>query len=83
MKDEILLLREQLRREDQDLLTLRVDRELSWRDIAHALLPPESTDEDDVGRLEVALRRRFTDVKKRLRQLATEAGTHSVTGHLL
>lgn len=74
VKSEIRLLREQLRREDQDLLILRVDREMSWRDIAHALLPSSDASEDDIRRLEAAARRRFTEVKKRLRKLAVEAG---------
>jgi RNA polymerase sigma-70 factor (ECF subfamily) len=74
VKDEVQALREQLTREDQDLLILRVDRGLSWRDIAHAMVPPEEADEERIRRLEVALRQRFADVKRRLRRLAGEAG---------
>jgi len=73
-KDEIKALREQLTDEDQDLLILRVDRRLSWREIAHAMLLDEDEDEAKLQRLEVSLRKRFGDVKKRLRRLATEAG---------
>lgn len=74
VKDEIQALREQLTREDQDLLILRVDRALPWRDIAHAMLEAEASDDERVRRMEVALRQRFTDIKRKLKRLATEAG---------
>jgi len=74
VKNQVRVLRERLKREDQDLLILRVDRGLAWRDIAHAMLPPDRSDDESVRRLEVALRRRFSEVKARLRRLATEAG---------
>jgi RNA polymerase sigma-70 factor, ECF subfamily len=75
VKDAFQKLREQLSPEDQDLLILRVNRKLAWRDVAHALLAEdEAADEVRVRRLEVALRQRLTEVKQRLRELAIEAG---------
>jgi RNA polymerase sigma-70 factor, ECF subfamily len=83
LKDGVQLLREQLSRDDQDLLILRVDRGLSWRDIAHAMLASEEGDDAEPGgsssdtriaKAEVALRQRFAEIKKRLRKLAQEAG---------
>jgi DNA-directed RNA polymerase specialized sigma24 family protein len=75
LSDEFTRLRERLNPDDKDLLILRVDRELSWPDIAHALLEP-GNDPDDVWlkKREAALRQRFADVKRRLKRLARDAG---------
>ena len=75
MKDQFQRLRERLAEDERDLLILRVDRELSWRDVAHAMLgPDDSPDEERVRRFEVTLRQRFTEVKRKLRELAEEEG---------
>jgi RNA polymerase sigma factor (sigma-70 family) len=75
VKDEFQRLREQLTQEEQDLLVLRVDRDLPWRDVAHAMLASdESREEEGMRRYEVSLRQRFAELKKRLRRLAEEAG---------
>lgn len=79
VKDKIRALRESLSRDEQDLLILRVDRALSWRDVAHVMLdsedPPEaSPDEARCQKLEAALRQRFAEVKKHLKSLAQAAG---------
>jgi RNA polymerase sigma-70 factor (ECF subfamily) len=75
IKDEFQRLRDKLTREDQDLLILRVDRGLSWHDVAHAMLSAEqATDHETLRRKELALRQRYSEVKKRLRLLAIEAG---------
>lgn len=75
VKDEFQQLRDQLTEPDRDLLVLRVDRNLPWRDVAHAMLPiGESADDDRIRRMEASLRQRFVEIKKRLRALAEEAG---------
>jgi RNA polymerase sigma-70 factor, ECF subfamily len=75
VKDEFQRLREKLSEEDQDLLILRVDRNLSWREVAHAMQPSDdAADELQIRRAEAALRQRFSEVKRRLRALAKEAG---------
>lgn len=75
MKNEIQDLREKLSQEDRDLLVLRVDRALSWREVAHAMLPAnEKPEEERARRLEASLRQRFVEVKARLKQLAKERG---------
>lgn len=78
VKDQIRELREQLDQEDQDLLTLRIDRNLAWRDVAHAMAGaeqgPQDIDEEQLKRQEAALRQRFVEVKKQLRRLAVAAG---------
>lgn len=74
VKDEIQKLREQLSHEERDLLALRVDRGLSWREVAHAMTEDQRPDNEQIKRLEAALRQRFVDVKERLKQLAKESG---------
>jgi RNA polymerase sigma-70 factor, ECF subfamily len=75
VKNEFQRLRERLEPEDQELLILRVDRNLSWHEVAHAMLGLEqSADDALVRRKEAALRQRYTELKKRLRALAAEAG---------
>jgi RNA polymerase sigma-70 factor, ECF subfamily len=59
VKDQIARLRESLSAEDQTLLILRVDRDLSWSEVAQVM---------DVA--EEALRKRFQRIKDRLRKLA-------------
>ena len=75
VKSRIRELRQKLSEEDQVLLVLRVDRELSFRELA-VVLSDEGTDLDDdqVSRLATNLRQRFQKVKKRLRTLAAEEG---------
>lgn len=73
VKDQVRKLREQLDEDEQQLLLLRVDRDLSWNEIA------EITSDDDLspGELERAsarLRQQFQKLKTRLRELATAEG---------
>ncbi|MBS2021888.1 MAG: sigma-70 family RNA polymerase sigma factor [Deltaproteobacteria bacterium] len=60
-------LREQLSPEDQALITLRFDRELSWTEVAEAL----SAEGEVVT--EAALRKRFERLKDTLRALEADA----------
>jgi RNA polymerase sigma-70 factor, ECF subfamily len=62
-KDALAELRALLDPEDQTLLILRVDRDLSWQEIAAILDDPEP-----------ALRKRFERLKNRLRREATARG---------
>ena len=73
VKDEFQKLRDKLSPEDRDLLILRIDRNLSWRDVAHAMLEAD-VDDEQARNAESALRQRFVEVKKRLKRLAVEAG---------
>ena len=78
VKDRVRQLREQLSQEDQDLLVFRIDRDLPWRDVVHAMLdsddPAQIPDDEELRKLEAALRQRFIEVKKRIRHLAETAG---------
>lgn len=62
--------RAQLSAEEQALLTLRIDRELEWRDIARILADEDSLDEDTLARESAALRKKFERLKDKLRKLA-------------
>jgi RNA polymerase sigma-70 factor (ECF subfamily) len=61
VKQGVAKLRERLDPDDQTLLILRVDRDLSWREVA-----------DVMGLGEPALRKRFERIKTRLREMARE-----------
>lgn len=87
VKSAFRALREELSGEDQELLALRVDRALSWRDIARIIDDARPGDGEQggvpAGPLEegpaldqraAALRKRFERVRLRLRELAAERG---------
>lgn len=63
-------LRESLDPDEQTLLTLRVDREMSWNDVALVLHGEEAL--ADLPRATAQLRKRFERLKERLRQAALE-----------
>jgi RNA polymerase sigma-70 factor (ECF subfamily) len=70
-------LRESLPREDQELLVLRVDRKLAWRDLARVLLHGADRPSpcDDVLEREAArLRKRFQILKEQLHELGRREG---------
>ncbi|GAB4531645.1 MAG: hypothetical protein Tsb0020_47900 [Haliangiales bacterium] len=69
-KAHLARLRQSLDSFDRDLLLLRVDRQLSWPEIA-AIVQPETAEmsEAEQTREAAKLRKRFERIKKRLRQL--------------
>jgi RNA polymerase sigma-70 factor (ECF subfamily) len=76
-KSRMAALRESLPREDQELLVLRVDRQLSWRDLARVLL--ESLEDpapspELIAREAARLRKRFQMIKARLYELGRREG---------
>ena len=71
-------LRESLPAEDQALLVLRVDRKLSWNDLARVLHEGAGgLDEAEITREAARLRKRFQLLKARLRELGRRAGVVS------
>ena len=64
-KDRVRALRAALSSEEQELLTLRIDRGFDWRDVARVV-----GGDDDVEHRAVALRKQFARVKTKLRALA-------------
>jgi RNA polymerase sigma-70 factor (ECF subfamily) len=69
IKDGFAQLRARLDPDDHALLILRIDRKMSWRDIARAM-PVEG----DLDKRAAALRKRFERAKSELRALAASAG---------
>lgn len=68
-------LRQTLNAEDRAILVLRVDRDLPWDDVARIFRDdePEATDEA-LKKESARLRKRFEDIKRRLKILARERG---------
>ncbi|MEM7153985.1 MAG: sigma-70 family RNA polymerase sigma factor [Myxococcota bacterium] len=70
-RQEVAALRATLSSDEQMLLTLRVDRQLRWRDIARITGDFEGAPSDDDLKRQVAtLRKRFERTKNRLRAMA-------------
>jgi RNA polymerase sigma-70 factor (ECF subfamily) len=69
-KQALREMRESLDPEDHELLILRLDRDMSWKDIARAF----GTEDKDVDTRAAALRKRFERVKEQLRELAAARG---------
>lgn len=75
VKDRFAALRSSLSRDEQSLLVLRVDRGLSWQEVARVLHDgDENPDDAALRRGAVNLRQRFQQVKERLRALARASG---------
>lgn len=74
VKDAVRDLREQLTEDEQELLILRVDRDMSWAEIAQVRLAPESVDEAQLQREASTCRKRFERTRQRLKKLALAQG---------
>lgn len=74
VKDRFQALREQLSPDDQMLLVLRVDRGLSFRELALAMSGNVELPEADLAREAARLRKTFERVKAELRAFAEQAG---------
>jgi RNA polymerase sigma-70 factor (ECF subfamily) len=71
IKDGLRALRDALDPVDHEILILRLDRAMSWKDIARAL-DDASEDDHELGQRAAALRKRFERAKTQLRELAIE-----------
>jgi RNA polymerase sigma-70 factor (ECF subfamily) len=71
IKDELRRLRDALDPDDHALLVLRIDRKMSWKDIARAL---PGDDGQELDRRAATLRKRFERAKTMLREMATSRG---------
>lgn len=75
VKDRFASLRESLSNDDQTLLILRLDRRLSWIEIAEVMLEDEEVDDPrEIKKKASALRKRYERLKARLRELAEKDG---------
>lgn len=75
-KTRLRALREALPEADQALLMLRVDRGLSWDELARVLSDDEIADAEGRQREAARLRKRFQVVKERLKSLAKREGLY-------
>jgi RNA polymerase sigma-70 factor (ECF subfamily) len=74
VKDRFAALRASLDPDEQSLLVLRVDRGLSWEDVARVLADDATSDEAELRRRAANLRQRFRQLKKGLRERALAEG---------
>lgn len=75
VKDKFSALRESLDPDDRTLLTLRVDRDLAWEDVARVMLGDDNEpDRATLTRESDRLRKRFQLLKTELRRRAEAAG---------
>jgi RNA polymerase sigma-70 factor (ECF subfamily) len=70
VKDRVSRLREALDPDDRMLLILRVDRSMSWNEMADVMIDPAPSDDAERARGAASLRKRFERIKDRLRKLA-------------
>lgn len=74
-RDKLRMLRDELPYEDRTIVILRVDRELSWEEIARTFLADhENSTDDEITREAARLRKRFQLVKERLAARARQEG---------
>lgn len=73
IKERFRRLRSRLGPYEQTLLALRVDRRLSWEEVARELAPSsERMSQEELRRRAAVLRQQFQRIKARLRELAEE-----------
>lgn len=73
VKDQFAELRQELDPDDQMLLTLRVDRELEWTEVAQ-VMSDEELSAEELTQASARLRQRFKTVKEQLKKRAIEIG---------
>lgn len=75
VKDRFATLREKLSADEQSLLTLRVDKDMSWTEIAEVMSEDKEPCSDaDLKVRATALRQRYQRLKDKIRKLAQEEG---------
>lgn len=73
-KRKVDMLRAHLSEVDQTLLTLRLDRDMEWSDIAHVLTEGAKPSAAELARTAARLRKRFQRLKDELTELAKTFG---------
>ena len=74
VKDRFAALRESLSPEEQSLLVLRIDRGLSWDEVARIMYDGDDEDDKALERHTTNLRQRFRQLKIRLEEWAKTEG---------
>lgn len=72
--DRFAKLRAELDHDEQILLLLRVEKEMSWPELAEVLSGQEPLDEQELRSRAAALRQRFKRLKDKIRKIASEEG---------
>jgi RNA polymerase sigma-70 factor (ECF subfamily) len=72
-RDALAEVRDSLDPEDRELLILRIDRGLAWRDVARITSDGDDLDAAALTRRSAALRKRFEKLKDRLRAAVTRS----------
>lgn len=73
-RDRVAEIREQLDPDDRTLLVLRVNRGLSYREIAQVLSDDSSLEMKEIQKRESALRKRFERLKSEIKERLRDAG---------
>jgi RNA polymerase sigma-70 factor (ECF subfamily) len=73
-RDQLEVLRASLSDEDRDLLVLRVERGLSWKEIATAFLEEDKAETETVVREAARLRQRFRAIRLRVASAIGDRG---------
>jgi RNA polymerase sigma-70 factor (ECF subfamily) len=73
IKDRVASIRDALPEEDRALLVLRVDREMSWSDVAR-IHAGDDASEEELARVAARLRKRFQSIKEEIRRRAKQSG---------
>jgi RNA polymerase sigma-70 factor (ECF subfamily) len=73
VKSQLAAIRDSLDEDDRALLILRIDRDLSWMEIARIFSVNDNSDET-LRRVEARLRQRFQLVKGKIRERARQSG---------
>ena len=78
VKDRVARLRDALEPDDRMLLVLRIDRAMSWNEMAEVMLDGQGRGDDpELARKAASLRKRFERVKERLRALVKADASHA------
>lgn len=73
IKSKVMILRQQLSDEDQLVLTLRIDQNLSWRDVVDVIYGvDDERNEIDLVRKAASCRKKYERAKNRLRELVDQ-----------
>ncbi|HUH05498.1 MAG TPA: sigma-70 family RNA polymerase sigma factor [Kofleriaceae bacterium] len=74
VKDQVAALREELDPEDQTLFILRLNRRMTWTEIAQIMAEEPGADDTVLERTAARLRKRFERAKEQLKQKVRERG---------
>ena len=74
VKDRVSAMRQRLSADEQTLLILRVDKKMSWSDVARVMLDQDEPSRAEIKKKSNALRQQFHKLKEKLREMAKAEG---------